>query len=50
MSQKGKVFKQRYIRNINTLSLCMTVLLSGNIQSEHVGAGEIVETTLLSEH
>jgi len=26
------------------------VLLSGNVQSEHVAAGEIVQTTVLSEH
>jgi len=49
MSQNWEVFKQRYYRNINTLSLCLPVLLSGNVQSEHVAAGEIVETTILSE-
>jgi len=26
------------------------VLLSGNFQSEHVAAGQMVQTTLLSEH
>jgi len=28
----------------------MPVLLSGNVQSEHVAAGERVQTTILSEH
>jgi len=41
MSQKGKLFRQRYCRNLNTLSLCSPVLLSGNLQSEHVAAGEV---------
>jgi len=44
-----EVFKQRYYRNIKTLSLCRPVLLSGNFQSEHVAAGEMVQTTILSE-
>jgi len=26
------------------------VLLSGNVQSGHVASGEIVQTTILSEH
>jgi len=49
MSQQGKGFKQRYYRNLNTLSLCRSELLSGNFQSEHVAAGETVHTTILSE-
>jgi len=43
MSQKWKSFKQRYYRNTNILSLCRTVLLSGNVQSEHVAAGEYLK-------
>ena len=43
MSQQWKVFKERYYRNPNILSLCMPVLLSGNVQSEHVTAGEIFQ-------
>jgi len=50
MLQYGKVFKQRYYRNINTLNICRPVLLSGNVQSELVVAGESVKTTILSEH
>ena len=50
MSQQGKLFKQRYYRNINTLSLSRPVLLSGNIQSEHIAAGESVQTTILFEN
>jgi len=50
ISQKWKVLKQRYYRKINTLSICGPVLLSGNIQSEHVAAGECVQTTIISEH
>jgi len=38
------MFKQRYCRNINILSLGRAVLLSGNVQSEHVAAGERVQT------
>ena len=49
MSQQGKVFKQRYYRNLNTLSTCRPVLLSSNVQSENVAAGESVRTTILSE-
>jgi len=49
MSQQCKWFKQRYYRNINNLSHCRPVLLSGNFQSEHVAAVEIVQTTILSE-
>jgi len=47
MSQQGKWFKQRYYRNINTLSFCRPVLLSGNLQSEHVATVEKVQTTIL---
>jgi len=50
MSQQWKEFKQRYYRNINTLALCMPVLLSGNVQSEHVATVESFQTTTLSEH
>jgi len=42
------MFKQRF-RKINTLSLCRPVLLSCNVQSEHVAAGETVQTTILLE-
>ena len=28
----------------------MIVLLSGNVQSEHVAAGEMVQTTILAEN
>jgi len=35
------MFKQRYYRNLNTLRLCRPVLLSGNVQSEHVAAVEM---------
>jgi len=44
------MFKQRYYRNINLLSLCRPVLLSGNVQSEHVAVGESFQTTILSEN
>jgi len=50
MSQQGKGFKQRDYRNIYTLSLCRPVLLSGKVKSEHVAAGEIIQTTILSEY
>ena len=50
MSQQGKEFKQRFHQNINILSLCRAVLLSGNVQSEHVAAGESVQTMILSDH
>jgi len=46
MSLQGKGFKQRYNRNINNLSLCSPVLLSGNVQSEHVAAVESVQRTI----
>jgi len=46
----GEVFKQRYYRTINTLSLCRPVLLSGNVQSEHVATREMVQPKILSEH
>jgi len=42
MSQQWLEFKQRYYRNLKNLSLCSAVLLSGNVQSVHVAAGEIV--------
>ena len=50
MSQQCKFFKQIYYRNINNFSLCRPVLLSGNVQSEHVATEERVQTTILSEH
>jgi len=40
MSREWKWFKQRYYRNINNLSFCRTVLLSGHFQSERVAVGE----------
>jgi len=40
MSQQGSGYKQRYYRNINPWRICRPVLLSGNVQSEHVAAGE----------
>jgi len=43
------MFKQRYYRKLNTLRLCRPVLLSGNVQSEHVAHGESIQTTILSE-
>jgi len=46
----GEVFKQQYYQKINTLSLRMPVLLSGNIITELVAAVEIFPTTILSEH
>jgi len=49
MSQQGKVFKQRYYRTFNNLSLCRPVLLTGNVQSERVAAGDRVQTKILSE-
>ena len=49
MSRKRKVLKKRYYCNINNLSPCRPVLLSGNVQSEHVAAEEAVQTTILSE-
>ena len=50
MSQQGKLFKQRYYLNFNKLNMCRPVLFSGNAQSEHAAADEIVQTTILSEH
>jgi len=50
MSPQLKVFKQSYYQSINNLILCRPVLLPGNIQSEHVAAGESVQTTILLEH
>jgi len=49
MSQQVKVLKQIYYRNVNVLSLCRPVLLSGNVQFEHVGARESVQRTILLE-
>ena len=49
MLQQWKYFKQRYYRNIENLSLCRSVLHSVNVQSEHVAAGEIVQTTVQLE-
>ena len=43
MSQQWKVFKQLYNLKVNNLSLCSAVLLSGNLQSEHVAAVEWVQ-------
>jgi len=40
MSQKGKVFKQWYYRNLNILSLYRPALLRGNLKSEYVAAVE----------
>jgi len=44
------MFKHPFYRNINPLSLCRPVLLSGNVQSEHVAVGETFQTKILSEH
>ena len=49
MSQQGKGFKQRYYRKLKTLNLCRPVLLSGNVQSEHVAAGKVFKRAILSE-
>ena len=38
------MFKQRYYRKFNNLSLCRPLLLSGNVQSELVAAGEIFQS------
>jgi len=46
MSQQVEMFKQLYYRNVNVLSLCRAELLAGNVQSEHVAAGEIVQTKI----
>ena len=40
MSQQGKVFKQRYNRNMNTLRICSKMLFSGNVEIENVATGE----------
>jgi len=50
MSQQWKEFKQRYYRKLNNLCLCRPVLLSGNVQSEHVAEVASVRTTILLEH
>jgi len=50
MSQHSNGFKKRYYRYINILSLCRPVLLSGNVQSEHVAEVERVQTTILLEN
>jgi len=44
------MFKQRYYRNIKYLSFSRPLLLSGNVQFEHVAAGNVVQTTILLEH
>jgi len=44
------MYKQRYNRNMNTLSICSPVLLSGNFQSENVAAGEMFPKKILSKH
>jgi len=46
MSQQWKLFKPRYYQNLNNLSLCRPVLLSGNVQFEHVAAVERIQTTI----
>jgi len=40
MPQQGKGFKQGYYQNMNTISHSRPVLLSGNVQSEHVAEGK----------
>jgi len=50
MSQRVKVSMKRCYWNINILSLCRLMLLSGNVQSEHVAAEEEFQTSILSEH
>jgi len=35
---------------LTILSLCTPVLYSGNVESEHVAAGEMLQTTILTEH
>jgi len=50
MLQQGKIFEQRFYRNLNTLGLCGPVILSRNTQSEHVAEGENFQTKLLMEH
>ena len=49
MLQQGKRFNQRYYKNINNFTLCRLVLLSGNVQSEHVAGVVSVQATILSE-
>jgi len=46
----GKVVKQRYYRNFNTLRLFWPVSLSGNAQSEQIAAVEMFQTTILPEY
>ena len=46
MTQQWKLFKQRFYWNLNNLSLCKPVLLSGYVQSEHVAAGERDQTKI----
>jgi len=50
MSEQVKWIRQRYYRNINNLSPCRPVLLSGNVQSEHVAGGERIKTKILMEY
>jgi hypothetical protein len=45
-SQQLEDFKHRYIRKLSNLFLCRPVLLSGNVQSEHVAAAASVQTTI----
>jgi len=47
MSQQGIGVKQPYYGNITNLGFCRPVLLSGNVQPEHVAAGERVQTKIL---
>jgi len=47
MSQQVKGFKQRYYRNINSLSFCNSVLLSGHVEPENIAAFGSVQTTIL---
>jgi len=47
MPQQEKSFKEGYYRNINTLSLFRPLLLSGNVQSEHVAAGERLKINII---
>ena len=49
MKQQWKGFKKQNYRNFNHLRPYSPVLLSGNIQSEHVAAGDRFQTTILSE-
>ena len=48
-SQQRKWFKERYYGNVNTLRFGKPELLSGNVQSEHVTALEMVQRKILLE-